>query len=120
MESLRIFRLWAAAAWSDGELHPAEAAALRRLLEASDDLGETERAEAMALLQAPPPSTDLAEVKQLRPAAREGVYRAALGIVRLDNRVTAEESAWLERLRAALDLDPATIARIEAEVRPPG
>ena len=52
-----------------------------------------------------------------RPEAREGVYRAALGIVRLDGKVTAEERAFLLRLRGVLDLDEATIGRIEAENR---
>lgn len=117
MDSLRILRLWAAAAWADGELHPAEAAALERLIEASDDLAPDERLEAQRLLGAPPADVDPDEVRRLRPAAREGVYRAALGIVRLDGKLTDGESAFLGRLRAALDLDPATIARIESERR---
>lgn len=117
MESLRIIRLWAAAAWADGQLHPAEAAALRRLIDASDDLSETERAEASELLRSPPPAGTVAEVRSLRPVAREGVYRAALGIVRLDRKVTGDEELFLSRLRAALDLDPQTVARIEAEHR---
>ena len=114
MESLTIMRFWAAAAWADGVLHPAEAAALRRLIEASDDLDEDARREALSLLQQPP-AIEADEVRKLRPAWREGVYRAALGIVRLDRVVSAPETAWLERLRASLDLDPATLERIEAE-----
>jgi hypothetical protein len=49
--------------------------------------------------------------------AREGVYRAALGIVKLDGQVTDDERAFLVRLRAATDLDAATLARIEGEPR---
>ena len=58
---------------------------------------------------------DLAEVKRLRPDAREGVYRAALGIVRLDGKVTDDERAFLGRLRSMLDLDEKVVTRIEAE-----
>src|SRR5689334_515434 len=110
MESLTIMRLWAAAAWADGVLHPSEAAALRRLIEASDDLDEDARREALGLLNNPP-SIEADAVRTLRPAWREGVYRAALGIVRLDHEISAGEVAWLDRLRAALDLDAATLAR---------
>ena len=114
MDSLRILRLWAACAWADDELHPAEAAALERFIAASDDLSTDEIAEAKALLSAPP-DVDVDEVRELPPTARQGVYRAALGIVRLDRRVTAEEESFLIRLRAALDLDESTVLRIEAE-----
>jgi uncharacterized membrane protein YebE (DUF533 family) len=112
MDSLRILRLWAAAAWADGVLHPAEAAALRRLIDASDDLDADARKEAARLLDAPV-AVDVEEVRALRPEAREGVYRAALDIVRLDRTVTADEEAFLGRLRRVLDLDGAVIARIE-------
>ncbi|HEY3358438.1 MAG TPA: tellurite resistance TerB family protein [Polyangia bacterium] len=112
MDSLRILRLWAAAAWADGELHPAEAAALRRFIEASDDLSADARREAFRLLDGPT-AVDVDEVRALRPEAREGVYRAALDIVRLDRKVTPEEEGFLERLRRVLDLDEAVLARIE-------
>ncbi len=111
---MRILRLWAACAWSDGELHEAEAAALQRFIGASDELTGDQRAEAQALL-AGAPDVDVAEVRELSAEARQGVYRAARGIVRLDRKVTDEETEFLDRLRAALDLDEATIARIESE-----
>ena len=116
MESLLIVRLWAAAAWSDGKMHPSEAAALRRLIDASDDLDSEQRREALGLIEVPP-RTEVSEVGKLRRTSREGVYRAALGIVRLDREVTADEIEWLDKLRASLDLDPETIATIEGEVR---
>ena len=114
MESLRILRLWAAAAWSDGELHPAEAAALRRLLAASDDLSPTAREEAERFLEAAP-EVDPAEVSALSAESREGVYRAALGIVALDGRIADGERAFLGRLRDSLSLDEATLLRLEGE-----
>ena len=115
MDSLRIVRLWAAAAWADGKMHPAEAAALKRLIDASDDLDGERRANALALLE----SADVnpTEVRLLPRDSREGVYRAALVIVKLDGQVTDDERAFLARLRAAIDLDAATLQRIEAEAR---
>jgi len=115
MDSLLVVRLWAAAAWADGKMHPNEAAALRRLISASEDLDGERAAQALQLLE----SADVnpAEVKALPRDAREGVYRAALGIVKLDGQVTDDERAFLARLRAAIDLDEATLARIEAEAR---
>jgi uncharacterized membrane protein YebE (DUF533 family) len=114
MDSMKILRLWAACAWADGTMHPAEAAAIERLISASDDLSADERGEATRFLTAAP-DVDLAEVRELPPVAREGVYRAARGIVRLDRQVTPDEETFLERLRGELDLDAAAIERIEAE-----
>jgi tellurite resistance protein len=114
MDSLRIIRIWAAAAWADGKLHPAEDAALRRLIDASDDLSPEERQEAFRTLKAPP-DVDLDDVRRLAPIARQGVYRAVRGIVALDGQVTDDERALLEKLRGKLDLDAATVAKIESE-----
>ena len=114
--SLPIVRIWAAAAWADGRLHPAEAAALRRLIEASSDLRGDDRQAALASLERGP-DLDLAEVRALPREAREGAYRAALGIVVLDHHLADEEKAFLVRLRGALDLDEATLGRIESERR---
>jgi hypothetical protein len=117
MESLRILRIWAGAAWADGKLVPAEAAALRRFVDHSDDLSADQKKEALSVLTSPPPF-DTAEVRALPRYAREGVLRAAIGIVRVDRQVTSEEEAFLAKLRAALDLDEATVARIQGEKYP--
>lgn len=114
MESFEILRLWAACAWADGELHPAESAALGRFLAAADDMTADQRVQAAALLESAP-DVDAASVRELSPIARQGVYRAARHIVRLDGRVTDDEIAFLDRLRGALDLDAEEIARIESE-----
>jgi uncharacterized membrane protein YebE (DUF533 family) len=114
MDSMRILRLWAASAWADNILHPAEAAALERYIEASDDLSSEQREEAHALLRRAP-VVDLAEeVRALSPVSRQGVYRAAHAIVRLDRVVTPDEEQFLARLRAALELDEAVIESIES------
>jgi tellurite resistance protein len=112
MDSLLIVRLWAAAAWADGKMHPAEAAALRRLIDASEGI---DKEKALELLNCA--DVDVNEVKSLPPNAREGVYRAALGIVKIDGVVTDDEKAFIARLRSAIDLDEATLTRIEAEAR---
>ena len=113
-ETLQIARLWAAAAWADDKLHPAEAAALRRFIEASDDLGDEERHAALDLLSKKP-DVEVGEIDQLEKDARQGVYRAALGIVRLDGAVTTDEIEWLAELRNRLKLDATTVDRIDRE-----
>ncbi len=115
METLSILRFWAACAWADDSLHPTEAAALRRLIEASEDLTDGEAAEARGYLETPP-AVSLDEVQELSPEAREGVYRAARGIMRLDHEVAPEELSFLGRLRERLALPAELLRRIEAEV----
>ena len=112
MDSLLIVRLWAAAAWADGKMHPAEAAALRRLIDSTDGI---DKQKALALLDSA--DVDINEVKTLSAEAREGVYRAALGIVKIDGVVTDDERAFIARLRGAIDLPEATLSRIESESR---
>ena len=110
-----VVRLWAAAAWADGKIHPAEAAALERLIDASEDLDGDRRRRALALLKSA--DVDPKEVRILPAEAREGVYRAALGIIRLDGVVSDSEKQFLARLRAVIGLDEAVLARIEKEAR---
>jgi len=56
-------------------------------------------------------------VRKLPAEAREGVYRAALSIVEIDGEVTDEERSFIARLRTNIDLDEATLRRIELEPR---
>jgi tellurite resistance protein len=112
MDNLLIVRMWAAAAWADGKMHPNEAAALRRLIEASDGI---DKEKALELLVSA--DVDINEVKKLPAEAREGVYRAALSIVEIDGEVTDSERAFIARLRTAVNLDEATLRRIETETR---
>ena len=114
MQSLQIIRLWAAAAWADNELHKTEAAALERLIAASEDLSEVERAEAFSFLQQAP-EVDLSSVQTLSSIAREGVYRAARGIIGLDGEIVASETEFLGRLQETLGLDSHTIKALDAE-----
>ena len=68
----------------------------------------------MSVLEAAPPF-DAEAVRSLSRHAREGVLRAVHGIVRLDRQISADEEAFLDKLRAALDLDEATLKRIQGE-----
>tara|TARA_R110002096_G_scaffold433887_5_gene653931 strand:+ start:48162 stop:48506 length:345 start_codon:yes stop_codon:yes gene_type:complete len=114
MDSLKIVRLWAAAAWADGSMHPSEAAALRRLIEASETLSVNDRELALTYLETAP-DVDVSEVQSLPAEAREGVYRAARGIVMLDRELADSEAEFLVQLRASLQLSEATIAKVDAE-----
>ncbi|MCP4445803.1 MAG: hypothetical protein GY811_10740 [Myxococcales bacterium] len=114
MDSLQIIRLWAAAAWADDSLHPSEAAAIKRLIDVSDDLSATQRDTAISYLDSAP-AIDVEEARSLPAEAREGVYRAARGIVMLDRELVEAEKLYLERLHGALGLDDAIIARLESE-----
>lgn len=115
MESRTILRLWAATAWADGAMHPSEAAALGRLIDASEDLSPTQREEAQSY-RTTRPNIDLSEeVQGLSTEAREGVYRAARRIVMLDRELADSEREFMGRLRDALGLAEATIAKLDAE-----
>lgn len=113
MDNLLTIRLWAAAAWADDVLHESEAAALRRLIEATE-LNKIEEAEAAAFFDAPP-ELDINDSSLLSPEAREGVYRAALGIVMLDRELAEGEKEFLERLAKALALPDEIIERLGQE-----
>ena len=114
MDTLRIIEFWAAAAWADGEVHAAEAAAIERLVNASPELTRGERERAFAML-ASPPSVSVDAVTKLDRITRQGIYRAVLGIAQLDGVLHEQERAFISRLRAALELDEATLTAIEAE-----
>ena len=113
MDNLLTIRLWAAAAWADGVLHESEAAALRRLIEATE-LSNVEAEEAAGFFAAPP-ELDINDSRALTPEAREGVYRAALAIVMLDQELAEGEKEFLARLATALALPDETIGRLGEE-----
>lgn len=114
-ESFAIARLWAAAAWADGELHPAEAAAYFRFLEAAG-LDDAQKLQAEGFLEKKP-AVSFDEVEKLSTPAKEGLYRAIIGLVLIDGKVTDDELQFVTRLRDQLGLDAATILRIESEKR---
>jgi uncharacterized membrane protein YebE (DUF533 family) len=111
-DEMKMLRAWAAAAWADGKLHPNEKRALERFIQAAKGLTDHERATAGEVLEKPQ-QIDAAELRSLGKDAREGVYRAARSILGLDLVIPPEELEWLAKLREVLELDAATMDRIE-------
>jgi len=103
MDNLRIFHLWAAAAWADGVIHPTEATALARWIDAAEDFTPDVRKQATAMIITRP-EVDLEEVRKLSPEAREGVYRAAIGIVATLTLIRRDELEQQVEAEAVLDL----------------
>ena len=111
---MRVIRVWAAMAWADGVIASAESAAIKKVVELanlSDEQAET----ALGWLEEKV-DLDTAGLEELQPAAREGIYKAALRLANVDLDIATEELTMLERLRQALDIDTARAAELEAEV----
>jgi uncharacterized membrane protein YebE (DUF533 family) len=113
---MSVLRVWAALAWADGVVAPAEAEALRRLI-AVAPIEEAERATALAWLDEPI-ELDTSKVRKLGIESRHGVYQAAVRLARIDLNLASQERALLERLRVALDIDEPTAAAIESRLTP--
>jgi uncharacterized tellurite resistance protein B-like protein len=111
---LSVIRMWAAVAWADGEMTPAEVDSLSRLIRTAD-LTEDERAAARTFLHT---RTGLPEtyLTNLLPEARRGVYRAACRMAVVDHVLSATERALLDRMRNLLGIRAETAREIEAEV----
>ena len=112
---LTVIRVWAALAWADGVIATSEADAMRRLI-ASAELSESEREQALGFLHTKV-ELELANLADLNEGAREGIYRAALRMAGVDQRVSAEERALLARLRDGLEIDLHLAERREAAMR---
>ena len=111
---LSVIRVWAAVAWADGMLAEAEAEGLRRLIR-SADLTPEERAGATKFLEA---KVDLpsADLQNLSPDSRRGIYRAACRMAVVDHVFASAERRMLDRLQGQLAI-PADIAQeIEADI----
>lgn len=102
------FRLLVAAAWSDGELHPAEALILAQYLQRLD-LGVEEKRKLLEYLQIRPAADTsrvwLEEVQaaQAQPALRRELTAALKLVVAADGRVVPEETQLIDDLRHALE-----------------
>jgi tellurite resistance protein len=113
---MSVLRVWAAMAWADGVVAPAEAEALRRLI-AVAPIEESERATALGWLDEPL-ALETSRLRGLGTESRHGVYQAAVRLARIDLDIADQERALLERLREALEIDPATAADIESRLTP--
>ena len=109
-----MIRLLAAVSWADGELADNEAAAVERLIDASD-LDDDERATARTWLAAPV-DLDAERVDALSDNQRLATYQAAVRIALSDEELAEEERTLLDRVRDALGLSPEQAEEIEAEM----
>jgi uncharacterized membrane protein YebE (DUF533 family) len=111
---LAVIRVWAATAWADGRIDAAESEAMKRLI-AVAALSDDDRSTAIRYLHAPV-ELETAELAGLGEQQRQGIYRAAVRLSRIDREVAPEETAFLGRLRDGLGLDAAVARAIEAAV----
>lgn len=111
---MSVLRVWAAVAWADGVIVPAEAEALRRLV-AVAPIQAAEREVALGWLKERV-ELDTAYVSGLGAEARKGVYQAAVRLAKVDLHMAKEERGLLDRLSSALGLDPAVAREVEAAV----
>lgn len=111
---LTVITMWAAVAWADGVLAPAEADSLHRLIDGAQ-LGDAERAAATRLLAAPV-ALPVGTVMAMSPESRKGVYRAACRIALVDLRFARSERSTLHKLRDLLTIPADVAIEIEADV----
>jgi uncharacterized membrane protein YebE (DUF533 family) len=111
---LSVIRLWAALAWADGVVKPAEATALRRLIDAAE-LTDDERVHAQGFL-ARKVELDPTNLEGLSVDSRQGIYRAACRLAAVDRDVADVERSFLAALRSALAVAPDAAEHIETAV----
>ena len=102
---LSSLRIWVATAWADGALAEPERAALRRLIGYAT-MPEDFKATAYAWLDAPI-ELEVGDLHELSEVRRSFIYSVAASLTRVDDRVDPTEVGLLEKLREALDVDPA-------------
>lgn len=113
-QMLTVIRVWAAVAWADGVIAPAEADGFRRLIDASA-LTDEERAIARHFLIEKVELSE-ASLSHLSHDARAGIYRAACRMALVDSEIAAAERVLLERVRTKLSIPFDVAQQIEAQV----
>jgi uncharacterized membrane protein YebE (DUF533 family) len=111
---LSVIRVWAALAWADGVIAPAEETGMRRLIAAAA-LTDEEKEAALAFLSS---RIDLetANLGELSGDAKKGIYRAACRLAAVDHDVAAAERIFLDRLRDGLAISETEAREIEQAV----
>jgi uncharacterized membrane protein YebE (DUF533 family) len=109
-----MIRLLAAVSWADGQLEESEAAAIERLINASN-LDDDERAQARSWLAAPV-ELDATAVGALNVNQRLATYQAAVRIALSDEKLPDEERVLLDRVREALGISAEQALEIEDEM----
>jgi tellurite resistance protein len=108
---LASLRVWVATAWADGTIAGPEREALRRLISYAA-ITEAEKAEATSWLEQPI-ELEIGALHELSIVRRLFIFRVAAALTRVDDNVDSAESALLEKLRVALDIDPAEAGDID-------
>jgi glutathione peroxidase len=111
---LEAVRIWAAAAWADGELSPAEAKVVRSMIEVGP-LGPDDRSVAQRWLHT---RVHLGEVDlgPLGADTKADIYASAVKVAGVDDGVVRAEREFLQRLQAALGISEADAAAIRDRV----
>lgn len=109
---LTAIKTWAAVAWADGKLVPAERAMMQAIISAAK-ITDQERAIALTYLGEPVKLTDLA-LERIPPADRLHIYSVACGVPAMDEDVAKAERAFLDRLATALGISPEDAAKARA------
>ena len=112
--NLAVFKVWAAMAWADGKIAPDEARALRRLVE-NAPLTQDERETALSFLEQQV-TLSASDYSNLSVDARQGIYRAACRLAKVDNEVSDTERNLLTQLRSVLSVADTAAGEIELEV----
>lgn len=112
--NLVVIRMWAAAAWADGQIASRERQVLERLI-AGAQLDDDQRATARGYLRKP---VDLEDARSgaLTDDERQGVYRTACKLSAVDGHIAEAERAFLSRLADVVEIDEDTAAEIQRTV----
>jgi uncharacterized membrane protein YebE (DUF533 family) len=106
---LQLMRLMVSAARADGELGPQER---ERILAEAREVGAGDLV--LREIESPRPLGEIV-AGVTDPQFQEQLYTLAFAIVRADEAVTGAERIYLAQLAHRLSLDPAAVARIEAD-----
>jgi len=111
---LAVVRAMISAALADGVMTPSERSAVQgRLAEASFDDAARQQVHRDLVLPAGP--QDIA--RMVAPEQAETVYRGAYLVVMSDCELAELERTWMDRLAAALGIDPNRRARLESDLQ---
>lgn len=109
---LTAIKTWAAVAWADGKLVPAERAMMKAIIEAAK-ISDPERAVAATYLDEPVRLADVA-LERIPPAERLHIYAVACGVPAMDEDIAKAERAFLDRLATALGISAEDAAKARA------
>ncbi len=107
---LEAVRIWAGAAWADGELDAKEAAMVRGMIVAGP-LDEQEQALASRWLHARV-HVDSVDLGKLSASGRRDIFLSAVRVALADGRLVRMERAFLAQLQKMLDLDTNTAKEV--------